>query len=220
MFLQNVPVDAVFSNTVFSPTGSLKDECTAEGDVDTDTDETDTGGVIAEEADAGDADAGDTNAGGDVREEFLDPQYNKCRQDNFDEFSSHFTEFGGNDGPLLASLFYYDAVVLLALGLTAAAADNHPNPTPIELRSYIRQIAEPPGKTVSWRRIADGLKWASQGQDISYSGAAAQYQFDVRRGGASYGLAQHRLIDIWSIENLNFRYSSTIDINCSLLDEF
>jgi ABC-type branched-subunit amino acid transport system substrate-binding protein len=219
MFLQNVPVDALYSDTVFSPTGSLKDECQTEGDVDTDTDETDTGGVSTEEVDAGDADAGDVNTGGDVREEFLNAQYNKCRQDNFDEFSSHFTEFGGNDGPLLASLFYYDAVVLLALGLTAAAADSQPNPTPTELRTYIRRIAETPGKTVSWRHIADGLKWASQGQDITYSGAAAQYQFDIRRGGASYGLAQHRLIDIWTIEDFNFRYSSTVSVNCSLLDE-
>jgi hypothetical protein len=168
--------------------------------------------------DAGGADAGDVNTEYQGRDKFLTVQYNKCRQDNFDEFSSHFTEFGGDDRPMLASLFYYDAVVLLALGLTAAAADGQPNPTPVELRSYIRRIAEPPGKTVSWRRIADGLNWAGQGQDIAYSGAAAQYQFDERISGASYGLAQHPLIDIWSIEDFEFRYRATISVKCATVD--
>jgi ABC-type branched-subunit amino acid transport system substrate-binding protein len=215
MFLQNVPVDVVNSNIVFSPAGSLKDECEAQGGGDTDMDDTETAGA---EADGGDVDAGNIDTGSD--DSTLNVQYNECGKDNFHMFSSHYTDYWGGDAPLPAALFYYDAVLLLALGLTAAAADDHANPTPTELRAYIRQIAEAPGETISWSKIADGFEMISKGQDISYLGAAAQYQFDGENGKLGYGLAQHRLVDIWSVDNTKFISKATVGLTCPWLNYY
>lgn len=214
MFLQNIPIETENADIVFSPARSLTDECEIENETDTIDDDTDKD-AAANGEDTGVADAGDLEI------EIIDldqtVRYTECRQDNRSRFATHFGDYWGSDTPLPASVFYYDAVVLLAFGLTAAATDGHPNPTPSELRDYIRQIAEAPGQAISWADIADGFERIREGKDILYLGAAAQYQFDGAAGKTSYGLAQHQSIDIWNIEQVTFDHNATIGVTCANL---
>lgn len=189
MFLQNSPLNRQSANLVFSPSQRLNSECELEKAI-----------SIA--------------GGSEGNTELI--QYANCQDDNAETFAAHFSEYWTSDPPLPASLYYYDAVVLLALGLTAAAVDGHPNPTPTELRKYIRQISEYPGEPVSWSNIADGFARIKNGEDIFYVGAAAQYQFDGEDGKPSYGLAQHRSIDVWGIDRLEFVHDATIGVTCSV----
>jgi hypothetical protein len=217
MFLQNIPLGSLNEDVAFSPTLSLSDECELKDDFgsvmgDADTEETaPDGGVV---------DAGenvDTAETVDADSEYETVKYDMCKQDNFTQFSKHYGAYWGDDIPLPASLFYYDAMVLLAFGLTAAANDDHPNPTPTELRAYIRNIAEPPGETIVWTDLGTGFERIRDGKDISYYGAAAQYQFDGEDGKAGYGLSKHKLIDMWSIDDTKFIYKESIALTCKHL---
>ena len=143
-----------------------------------------------------------------------------CVRDNSKAFIKYYGSAWGGDHPLPASRFYYDAVVLLALSLARAHYLGETDSSPVTIREHMRYIAEKPGVTVDWRHIGDGFEKLEAGGDISYSGAAAEYEFIINRVGASYGVANHRVIDAWSIRNNSFKIAESIGAYCSgsLLD--
>ena len=142
------------------------------------------------------------------------PEVMDCERNNANRFTDHYTSKWHGDYPSPTSMFYYDAVVLLALGLQRAKSDGMDTPSPIDLRQYIEDIAESPGESITWSRIKKGLNLTAAGTDVFYSGAATEYTFDFR-GELDYGEADHPVMDTWEIKNNAFVWSDSIGLLCN-----
>ena len=81
--------------------------------------------------------------------------------------------------------------------------------------SVSRYVAEPPGINVHWSNLAYSLKMISEGKDIAYSGAAAEYTFIMNELNNGYGVARQRVIDAWEIRNNRFEYTESIGAYCT-----
>ena len=138
-----------------------------------------------------------------------------CTQNNYERFSRAFAVLWGSEHPLPSSLFYYDGVILTALALALAAHEGNPDPQPSQLREYIRTIAQPPGRVFMWTQLREALAAIANGEDIAYSGVAADYEFPLIDGAVS-GEARHRFIDTWIVKNNRFILLETISANCTV----
>ena len=141
------------------------------------------------------------------------PETLDCKRANSTRFKKHYQE-AWQDTPLPTSFFYYDAVMLLALGLQLAFDDGNKTPTPVELRGYIKEVAESPGVTVKWSEPRKALKTVSSGDGAIYAGAAAEYTFSFR-GELDIGEANHSAIDTWAIRNADFLWSDSLSLLCA-----
>ena len=142
------------------------------------------------------------------------PEWVNCKADNNQLFSTWYESAFGHDTPLPSSRYYYDAVVLLALSLARAAWLGEATPSPTRIREHTRFVSEPPGIPVNWQNLATAFKLLSAGKDISYSGAAAEYEFNVNDLGFGYGIAKHSVIDAWDIINNRFTLHKSIGAYC------
>jgi len=131
-----------------------------------------------------------------------------CIHANASEFSSHFAAYWQGDRPFPEASFYYDALVLLALGLSKGVSEEGKLPTTHELQTDIRELGNANADPVRWNDLRGPLTEIRLGSDVRYVGAAAEYDFDV------YGAAQHTVFDTWTIANDGFVENGTFRAVC------
>jgi neutral amino acid transport system substrate-binding protein len=131
-----------------------------------------------------------------------------CRRDNASAFAAHFAKHWNGDRPLPAAHFYYDAAVLLALGLSRALADQDELPSAVRLRNLIRDLGNAADPPAYWGDLSGPLAVAASGDPLQYVGAAAAYVF------GRYGSAEHVIFDTWSIQNDGFKDTGSLKAVC------
>jgi neutral amino acid transport system substrate-binding protein len=198
VFLENIPFGALDGVHGLSPSGSLPSECAPS---------TPASSKPAE--DAGAADAAETAAGGaaPAAAPSSDDELH-CTHANASAFSAHFADYWQGDRPFAASNYYYDAVVLLALGLSKGLAEQQVLPSTRALQADIRALGASDAQPVRWNDLREPFTEVRLGSNVRYVGAAAEYVFDV------YGAAQHSVFDTWTIANDDFVVTSTFEPVC------
>jgi ABC-type branched-subunit amino acid transport system substrate-binding protein len=135
------------------------------------------------------------------------PERLTCVNDNAARFGDHFaTRWGGP--PFPAAHFYYDAVVLLAMGLEFDLARNANMPSALALQQTIRALATPEAAAARWSDLRLALELLRGGSPVRYVGAAAEYDFD------DYGAARHVVFDTWRIEDQRFVATESLKADC------
>ncbi|HYP89661.1 MAG TPA: amino acid ABC transporter substrate-binding protein, partial [Polyangiaceae bacterium] len=112
--------------------------------------------------------------------------------------------------PFPAANYYYDALVLLALGLTKGQAEEGHLPPLRLLHEDILELGQVDAEPVRWNGMRGLLSEVRLGSPVRYVGAAAEYQFDV------YGAAQHTVFDTWTIDNAGFVDTGTVKAVCPI----
>lgn len=131
-----------------------------------------------------------------------------CTRHNASDFAEHFAARWSGDRPLPAAHFYYDAVVLLALGLERTLAGGGAPPSATRLRDAIKTLGDGRGEHVSWRNLRDPLAAVASGADVTYVGAASEYRFNA------YGVAQHTIFDTWQVSDDGFEDTGSLLAAC------
>ncbi|MBN2197254.1 MAG: ABC transporter substrate-binding protein [Polyangiaceae bacterium] len=116
-----------------------------------------------------------------------------CRRDNEEAFSDHYARRWSGDRPFPAAHFYYDAVILLAMGLSHAAWEGESEPRAEELHDALLEMHREGTDRGRWDELDVVLATLADGTPLAYTGAAAEYVFD------RYGAAMHSVFDVWSI---------------------
>jgi neutral amino acid transport system substrate-binding protein len=132
-----------------------------------------------------------------------------CTHTNADAFAQHFSEYWQGDRPFPAANYYYDAMVLLALGLTKGLSEEGKLPAVRALQADIRELGDVDAAPVRWNDLRGPLTEIRLGSDVRYVGAAAEYEFDI------YGAAQHSVFDTWAIANDGFVDTGTVKAICA-----
>jgi ABC-type branched-subunit amino acid transport system substrate-binding protein len=131
-----------------------------------------------------------------------------CTQANADAFSAHFADYWQGEQPFAEANYYYDAVVLLALGLSKGLSDTGELPDLKQLHADIRSLGEPEAEPVRWDDLRGALTEVRLGAPVRYVGAAAEYRFD------RYGAAQHTVFDHWEVSSDDFVETGTFEAIC------
>jgi neutral amino acid transport system substrate-binding protein len=132
----------------------------------------------------------------------------QCKHDNANAFRDYFAERWDGDAPFPAAHFYYDAVILLAMGLQYSAAQGSLTPTAAELRATILEMADSDHGRGRWDDLGHVMETLAEGTPLAYTGAAAEYEFD------RYGAAFHALFDSWRVEKQGFVDEGTLQAMC------
>jgi ABC-type branched-subunit amino acid transport system substrate-binding protein len=127
-----------------------------------------------------------------------------CTHTNARAFEAHFAEYWEGERPFAASNYYYDAIVLLALGLNKGLSEDGELPSVQELQGDIRALGDEKAQPVRWNSLREPMTEIRLGTDVRYVGAATEYVFDV------YGAAQHEIFDTWTIVNDGFVETGTL----------
>jgi neutral amino acid transport system substrate-binding protein len=128
---------------------------------------------------------------------------------NADAFAAHFSERWDGDVPFPAAHFYYDGVVLLAMGLQYARATTGALPSSaIDLHQIILDLNAPGRDAASWADLGTAMARLGAGQKVRYVGAAAEYDFD------QYGAAQYTIMDGWTINGTEFVDLGPVSADC------
>jgi neutral amino acid transport system substrate-binding protein len=133
-----------------------------------------------------------------------------CTHSNSRAFADHFADYWQGDQPFPAANYYYDALVLLALGLTKGQAEEGQLSPLRLLHEDILELGQADAAPVSWMGMRGLLSEVRLGSPVRYVGAAAEYQFDV------YGAAQHTVFDTWTIDNDGFVDTGTVKAVCPI----
>jgi neutral amino acid transport system substrate-binding protein len=131
-----------------------------------------------------------------------------CTHTNAEAFSEHFAEYWQGDRPFAAANYYYDAVILLALGLNKGLSETGELPDLKQLHANIRALGDPDAEPVRWNNLRGPFTEVRLGTDVRYVGAAAEYEFD------RYGAAQHTVFDHWEVSNDGFVGTGTFEAIC------
>jgi neutral amino acid transport system substrate-binding protein len=131
-----------------------------------------------------------------------------CSRDNATRFARHFAARWDGAQPFPAAHFYYDAVVLLAMGLEYALSRDGTIPGPAKLRNYVRELGDSDAETGAWTDLGGALAKLSRGTKLRYVGAAAEYRFD------EYGEAQHVIFDAWKVARETFNEEGSLTAIC------
>ncbi|WP_437735526.1 ABC transporter substrate-binding protein [Sorangium sp. So ce1335] len=133
----------------------------------------------------------------------------RCTTENADAFIVHFSRRWDGEAPLPASHFYYDGVVLVAMGLAYAEAKSGAIPSSgHELREVIRELNKPENEPASWRDLKTAMERLRAGIPLRYVGAAAEYEFD------KYGANQHHFMQKWTIDGDRFIDLDPVAVTC------
>lgn len=135
----------------------------------------------------------------------------ECSSNTASRFVAHYSERWGQL-PLKSAHFYYDAVILLALGLEVAEAEGVHQPRPRELLEFIAEDKEG-AKEVPWDQLEEALERAENREPLRYVGAAGEYMFDDR------GQNIRTIIDTWVV-NGEHRFVERESVACAYLGEF
>jgi hypothetical protein len=131
-----------------------------------------------------------------------------CTQSNARAFADHFADHWRGDRPFPAANYYYDALVLLALGLTKGQGADGSLPSVRKLHEDILALGQVDAQPVRWNDLRGPLTEVRLGSAVRYVGAAAEYEFD------QYGAAQHTMFDHWAIANDGFADGGTVKAVC------
>jgi neutral amino acid transport system substrate-binding protein len=131
-----------------------------------------------------------------------------CRRTNADAFRDHFKARWDGEEPFPAAYYYYDAVVLLAMGLELAAAQGDLDPKPSELQKLIVEMTNTASVRGRWNDLGAVFGSLSEGTPVAYVGAAAEYEFDM------YGAAVHQLFDTWRVKDVDYVAEETLQVRC------
>jgi neutral amino acid transport system substrate-binding protein len=133
----------------------------------------------------------------------------RCTTGNAAAFIEHFSRRWGGEAPLPAAHFYYDGVVLTAMGLVYAQATSGEIPSSgHELQKIIRELNSPDHEAASWRDLGAAMAKLRAGVPLRYVGAAAEYDFD------QYGANRHYFIQQWTIDDGAFVDLAHIAVRC------
>ncbi len=129
----------------------------------------------------------------------------KCQQENADQFADHYAA-RWHDQPFPAAHFYYDSVLLLAMGLQYAAATGDPEPTASDLHDLIVDMSTVAEEQGRWNDLGTVMDRVSQGVPVALTGAATRYEFNT------YGEAQHAVVDVWSVSGQSYVEQGALSI--------
>ncbi|WP_437782494.1 ABC transporter substrate-binding protein [Sorangium sp. So ce1097] len=132
-----------------------------------------------------------------------------CTTENAAAFIGHFARRWDGEAPLPAAHFYYDGVVLIAMGLVYAQATGRELPLPgHELKQVIRELNSPDNEVASWRDLKSAMEKLRAGTRLRYAGAAAEYEFD------GYGANLHYFMQRWTIDHHAFADLDSVPVTC------
>jgi len=132
-----------------------------------------------------------------------------CTSGNAAAFGEHFSRRWSGETPFPAAHFYYDGVVLTAMGLAYAQATSGTIPSSgRELREIIRELNSPEHEAASWRDLKTAMAKLRAGIPLRYAGAAAEYEFD------GYGANKHHVMQRWTIDGDAFVDLGPVSIAC------
>ncbi len=132
----------------------------------------------------------------------------RCEHANADEFSAYYARRWGGDKPFPAAHFYYDAVVLLAMGLHYAAGQGTPEPSAAQLHRAILEMASEATAHGTWKDLSSMFGDLHDGIAVTYAGAAAEYRFD------QFGAAKHLIFDTWRVESQEYVDEGNVQARC------
>src|SRR5690606_15294442 len=115
-----------------------------------------------------------------------------CDASAAERFARYYADRWTGEEPLRGAHYYYDAVIMLALGLERAAADGLSAPKPQELLPYFTGHADE-DEHIAWDSLDEGLQLARDGSPVDYLGAAGDYEFNAR------GQNIRAIVDTWVI---------------------
>ncbi|WP_437733583.1 ABC transporter substrate-binding protein [Sorangium sp. So ce1335] len=132
-----------------------------------------------------------------------------CTAGNGAAFIDRFSRRWGGEAPLPAAHFYYDGVVLIAMGLVYAQATTGEIPSSGRaLLSVLRDLNSPDREATSWRDLKTMMSRLREGIPLRYVGAAAEYEFD------EYGASKHQLMQAWTIDGDAFVDLAPVPVAC------
>ncbi|WP_437932590.1 ABC transporter substrate-binding protein [Sorangium sp. So ce291] len=133
----------------------------------------------------------------------------ECTTGNAAAFIEQFSRRWKGEAPLPAAHFYYDGVILIAMGLVYAQATSGTIPASgHELQAIIRELSSPDHEAASWRDLKAAMDKLRAGIPLRYVGAAAEYEFD------SDGAKQHRFMQQWTIDGHAFVDLAPVSVTC------
>jgi hypothetical protein len=136
-----------------------------------------------------------------------------CTHDNADAFRRYYERRWDGDSPFPQAYFYYDAVVLIAMGLEYAAAQGKSHPRAHELHAAVREMTDQATERGRWKDLRAVFKTLAKGEPLGYAGTAAEYEFD------SFGTANHVLFNRWHVEQQVYIDDGTFRAYCEPPDD-
>ncbi len=143
----------------------------------------------------------------EVQEENYRGQMN-CGRGNSDAFADYFAKRWQGNRPFPAAHFYYDAVVLIAMGLQYAEANGNTDPSSAQLHAAIMEMTSTATERGSWRDLPEVMRMLSEGKPVAYAGAAHEYNFD------RFGSAKHLIFDSWRIHKQEYVREGSLQARC------
>ena len=135
----------------------------------------------------------------------------ECKRTNATRFSAHFAARWGGTQPFPASRLYYDAVVLLAMGMQYAVATTGKIPSAPELHRLILQLNDSGNPPAHWYDLETAFATIESGERLRFVGSGAEYSFD------RYGAAQHVVFDTWTVAGQSFVDTGSYYASCNPL---
>ncbi|WP_437591594.1 ABC transporter substrate-binding protein [Sorangium sp. So ce1000] len=133
----------------------------------------------------------------------------ECRTYNADGFTHRFSHRWNGELPFPAAHFYYDGVVLIAMGLVYGQATTGKVITSgHELRQKILELNDPKNDVAVWWDLKKAMAKLREGIPLRYVGAAAEYEFD------GYGASQNHIMQRWKIDGDRFVDLDPFDAQC------
>lgn len=133
-----------------------------------------------------------------------------CVRENANQFRAHFAARWYGTQPFAASHFYYDAIVLLAMGMHHAMATTGELPNAKTLQRNIRTMNQSSREPGYWHDLPNAWSALRAGRGTRYVGAAAEYTFD------DYGAATQAVFDTWIIHEHAFQVTGNYLAECTL----
>ncbi len=134
-----------------------------------------------------------------------------CTTENAAAFIERFSSGWDGEVPFPAAHFYYDGVVLIAMGLVYAKATTGELPlSGYELQQIIRELNSPAHESASWRDLKTAMTKLRAGIPLRYIGAAAEYEFD------EFGANEHHFMQTWTIHDDAFVDLAPVPVTCQV----
>jgi len=134
-----------------------------------------------------------------------------CSTGNATRFKDHFAARWGGARPFPAAHLYYDAVILLAMGMQYASGTSGSIPAAPKLHQQIRDLNKPENPPGYWYDLKAVMADLASGKAHRFVGSGAEYEFD------RYGAAQHVIFDTWTVAGQAFVDTGSYYASCNPL---
>jgi neutral amino acid transport system substrate-binding protein len=134
-----------------------------------------------------------------------------CRTDNATRFREHFAERWGGARPFPAAHLYYDAIIMLAMGMQYSLGTNGAVPAALKLQQTILDLNGVTREPGHWYDLKALLSDLRAGKPRRLIGAGAEYEFD------RWGAAKHVIFDTWSVAAQSFVDAGSYYASCKPL---